>query len=97
MEFDTLFRLVDMMNLIVILVHSFVKGKNPIYVISYIKKKKPTKNLQVFNVIGLYEDILRLFSFKLGYIGMIKTSEPYILALVWIISMLVQGHSCMRN
>ena len=45
--------------------------------------------------IGLYSNIYRLMSFKLGMI--IKTSELYIFVSVWMTLTFIQGHGCVRK
>ena len=56
-------------------IQSISKGKNPTYVISW-KKNPPNFN------IGLYLDIYRTLSFKLGL--MTKTTKFYILISAWM-------------
>ena len=45
--------------------------------------------------IGLYSDIYKPISFKLGV--KIETTKLYILISVWITVIFIQDHSCMRN
>ena len=86
MEFGILLRCVRVINLMLILSHSFnTQGKEP-YLCDFFKE----------NVnLGLCSDIYRPIFFKLGTI--IETTKFYILISVWMTLTFIQGHSCMRN
>ena len=86
MEFGKLLRLVSVVNLILVLFRLFnIQGREP-YSCDFIKKKVN---------IGLYSDICRSISFKLGVI--IETTKFYITLSVWMTLTFIRGHSCMRN
>ena len=77
-------KLVGVMNLILFLSCPFnIQGRGP-YMISFKK---------TFNI-GLFSDIYRPFSLKLG---MIMKTKLYILISVWMTLTIIQGHGCIRN
>ena len=61
-------------------------GENPTYMISQKKSN--------FNV-GLYSDIYRRSSFKLGMIR--ETTKLYIFISMWMTLTFIQGHRSVRN
>ena len=77
-------RHVSVMNLMLILFRPLFKGENSTSVILL---------KQTFKI-GLYSDMYRPISFKLG---MIKTTMLYILISDWMTLTFIQGRSCMRN
>ena len=104
-NFGKLLRLVNMMNLklTLSLVHSIFIGEKPTYMISLENRNKQTKQQQQqqrdthrenFDI-GLYSDIYRPISFKLGM--MIEITKIYICVSVWMTLTFIQGHSCMKN
>ena len=86
MELVTLFRLVGVMNLILLLSGPYnILAREP-YLYNFINKN--------INIV-LYSNIYRPISLKLGM--MIETTKLYILISVWMALTFVQGHNCMRN
>ena len=66
-----------------------IQGRGPYFCGFVNKQKNKQKNS------GMYSDIFRLISFKLGMI--IKTTRVYMLVSVWMTWTFILGHSCMRN
>ena len=77
------------MNLILILFRPFnIQWRESVFC-DFVKENNNKK------YIGLYSDIYRVISFKLGV--MVGTTMLYILISVWMTMAVIKSHSCMKN